>query len=266
MNVLNDPNARLNVDLGEQSESLLRRIRSSRFAARAVGIVIQTLLPPVCAGCGVSGHWMCPACDANTRQIVLTSVCIRCGHPDGTGSVCSRCEDWNSALMQCRSTYVFNGAVRQMIYKLKYQGEFARSEWCGRELARLVTELKWRPDVFVPVPLHSSRVRTRGYNQSAKVAEVVSSMLSIPNTDALTRTRATVSQVGLDVEQRRENVLDAFSCDHNVAGRSVVLIDDVVTTGATLDACAYACWLAGATSVRAVTVATATNVQHVQPG
>jgi ComF family protein len=156
----------------------------------------------------------------------------------------------------CRSAYVFDGVVRTTIHRLKYHGEYARSEWCGLQVARMIIELGWRPDLIVPVPLHRSRLRSRGYNQSAKIASVASRMLDVPAGGVIVRTRATVSQVGLDADGRRANVDGAFSCEHDLSDLSVLLVDDVVTTGATIDACASACRTAGASHVWAATVAT----------
>jgi ComF family protein len=156
----------------------------------------------------------------------------------------------------CRSAYLFDGVVRTTIHRLKYTGEFARSEWCGVEISRLMIELGWEPDLIVPVPLHRSRLRSRGYNQSAKIAAVASKALGIPWGNVVTRTRATVSQVGLDAERRRENVMGAFASLYDLEDLSIVLVDDVVTTGATINACADACRVSGARDVRAVTLAT----------
>jgi ComF family protein len=199
---------------------------------------------------------MCPICDQHIRRISLNRVCKRCGSIRDEGSACERCSDWSRALASCRSAYVFDGAVRKTIHQLKYQGEFARAEWCGRELARLVIELGWRPDLLVPVPLHRSRLRSRGYNQSAKIAAVVAASIMTPSGSVLVRTRATQTQVGLDAAGRRENVHGAFACPHDLRDLSILLVDDVVTTGATLEACAVACCQAGAQDVWAITVAT----------
>lgn len=227
-----------------------------RWVTRTVDTMVGVALPPVCAGCGASGHWVCPPCDRSAARIDLVSACQRCGAPQAGGGRCERCEDWSQALAACRSAYVFDGVVRRTIHQLKYRGEFARSAWCGTEISRLMIELGWQPDLIVPVPLHQSRLRSRGYNQSAKIAAFVSSALGVPWGNVVSRTRATVSQVGLDAQGRRENVGGAFTCSHVLVDLDILLIDDVVTTGATLTACADACRSAGARTVRAVTVAT----------
>lgn len=235
---------------------LLGGVRASRVVATALDAVLRTVLPPVCAGCGVSGYWICPICDQLVRRIDLSDVCARCGSPARAGTACSRCAGWTTALGACRSAYVFDGAIRQTIHQLKYRGEYARAEWCGIELARLAIELDWQPDLLVPVPLHRTRLRSRGYNQSAKIAAVTSTALATPWGNVLTRTRATMSQVGLDAMRRRENVNGAFACRHDLGDLEILLVDDVVTTGATIEACAEACWRAGARDVRALTLAT----------
>lgn len=235
---------------------LIGRVRVPLAATRVIDAFVRTALPPVCAGCGASGHWLCPLCNRAARRIVLECGCSRCGRVMGAGATCNRCEEWSTALSTCRSAYVFDGVVRTMVHRLKYRGEHARSEWCGVEVARLVIELGWQPDLLVPVPLHRSRLRSRGYNQSAKVASVAASALSLPWGNVLIRARATVSQVGLDAAGRRANVSGAFACPHDLTDLSILLIDDVVTTGATLEACAVACRHAGARDVRAVTLAT----------
>jgi ComF family protein len=239
-----------------QRSGLLRGLVESERVGRAINAIVRTAFPPVCAGCGVGGYWICPICDQSTRRIALDSVCRRCGTPRGEGRVCDRCSEWGSAVSACRSAYVFDGVVRTTIHRLKYNGEYARSEWCGLEVARLIVELGWRPDLIVPVPLHRSRLRGRGYNQSAKIAGVASRLLDTPTGSVVVRTRATVSQVGLDADGRRVNVEGAFACPHDLSDLGVLLVDDVVTTGATLNACAAACREAGAVDVWAVTVAT----------
>lgn len=235
---------------------VFRGVVGSPLVSRAIDTVVRTAFPEVCAGCGVSGYWICPICDQGARRLLFDAVCRRCGSETALGSRCDRCDAWTSSITACRSAYAFDGVVRTTIHRLKYQGEYARSEWCGLQIARLVIELDWQPDLIVPVPLHRTRMRTRGYNQSAKIANVTARLLEVPAGSVLVRTRATQSQVGLDGEGRRANVDGAFACPYDLTDLSVLLIDDVVTTGATLDACSIALRAAGANDVWATTVAT----------
>ena len=144
-----------------------------------------------------------------------------------------------------------------MIHLLKYDGERARAEWCGSAVADIVRASQWSMDLVIPVPLHRSKEWTRGYNQSRLVAREVAAGLGLELADSLVRTRQTRSQVDLDADQRRENVRGAFVARRQLVGLSVLLIDDVITTGSTLVECAAACRQAGASSVFAATVATA---------
>jgi ComF family protein len=158
--------------------------------------------------------------------------------------------------LEVRSVYEFSGALRDSILKMKYRGEYARAEWHGAMIAGLVSELRWTPDVLVPVPLHPNRLRQRGYNQSQKLAEAAGKALNVPVVAGLRRNRDTPQQTTLGVHERRINVAGAFSSTLSLAGVRVVLVDDVATTRATLLECAAACRESGAESVRAVTLVT----------
>lgn len=184
-------------------------------------------------------------------------VCRRCGSlVDNGTSGCPRCSRWSSMLIQARSVFVFEGVVRASIHRLKYRRESARSEWCATEMARSMPLAFRTADVLIPVPLHRSRLRERGYNQSERIARSLGAIAGIEMADVLERTRPTVSQVGLTAEGRWSNVTGAFRATTDIAGVSVLLIDDVMTTGATLQECASACLKAGAKEVRSYTVAT----------
>ena len=151
--------------------------------------------------------------------------------------------------------FVFDGPVRDAVHRLKYGGEYARAAWAGEHLAPTLCRLGWRADLLLPVPLHPIRLRQRGYNQSAKLAAALGKRLDVTVRDALVRERNTRPQVDLSAVERRRNVDGAFNARERLDGRHVVLIDDVMTTGATLLDCARACRAAGAADVRALTVA-----------
>lgn len=153
----------------------------------------------------------------------------------------------------------FDGSLRQAIHRLKY----ASARDVVKPLAEMMIQF-WREtplpaDVVVPVPLHPHRQRERGYNQSMLLAQAFGSAAELAVADkVLFRRRNTVSQTTLDAEQRRENVSGAFECaPAAVQDRRVLLIDDVCTTGATLEACSVALKAGGARSVWALTLARA---------
>jgi ComF family protein len=156
-----------------------------------------------------------------------------------------------------RSVAIHNGALRQAIHHLKYQRRRELAPTLGGMLFEYWQEAKLPTDLVIPVPLHSSRQQERGFNQAGLLASVLAERARLPLNDAhLTRTRATPPQVGLGAEERKVNVQDAFTWRGNgLEDLRVLLIDDVCTTGATLEACAVALQAGGAKSVWALTLA-----------
>lgn len=218
---------------------------------------MRLALPEVCAGCGISGWWVCPDCSISVRRLAAERTCIRCGRiSDASTYGCSRCSSWSTPLLQARSIFMFEGTVRASIHRLKYRNEPARAEWCAAEMAADMPTAYRVSDVLIPVPLHPVRLRSRGYNQSDRTARALSNRVGIMSEELLERTRPTTSQVELSAEDRWVNVTGAFRATRNLSRMNVLLIDDVMTTGATLHACAVACVEAGAEQVRSLTVAT----------
>ncbi|MCO5176408.1 MAG: hypothetical protein M9890_05460 [Thermomicrobiales bacterium] len=146
-----------------------------------------------------------------------------------------------------------------MIHRLKYGSEPARAAWCASAIAAEVADIGWSVDLIVPIPLHRSKQRSRGYNQSLLIAQHMARQIDVQAQDALVRVRHTQSQVDLDAAERRDNVRGAFVARRQFNGASILLVDDVVTTGSTLIECAIACHQAGAGSVDAMTLATAVS-------
>jgi ComF family protein len=198
-------------------------------------------------------------------------VCDRCGLPlpslrsAAADAICARCRrQAHAALDRCRSAGVYEDSLREIIHACKYGGR--RS--LVRPLARFMREqadtraLFAGIDVVVPVPLHWTRRRTRGFNQARDLARAL--RLEAPVRRALRRVRATPPQTDLPAAQRHRNVRGAFALARNAAagarsldGACVLLVDDVCTTGATLEACARVLKAAGVREVRAVTAARA---------
>jgi ComF family protein len=160
---------------------------------------------------------------------------------------------------QIRSAGYSDGVLREAIHALKYDGITALTEPLAGILADHWSRCPMAADVMVPVPLHRSRLRRRGFNQAALLARALSEKIDIPVDEGiLVRHRRTAAQVGLDADERMRNVHDAFRCvSERAAGRRVLVIDDVCTTGSTLEACAVALRQGGARSVRALTLARA---------
>lgn len=152
---------------------------------------------------------------------------------------------------------LFDGAIRRAIHAFKYRHVAALGEPLGNILAEFWQQVAWPVDLIVPVPLHSHRQRERGYNQAALLAQGLVRAAHLPlRANALQRVRATASQMTLDAAQRRSNVNAAFRSDDNgLRGKRVLLVDDVCTTGATLNACAVALKSAGAVEVWGLTLA-----------
>jgi ComF family protein len=156
-----------------------------------------------------------------------------------------------------RSVYRYEGSVRKLVHAYKFKGQSCLADPLAAQLEAFRASWDFVPDLIVPVPLAPGRRRERGFNQAALLAERLGRAFSIPISEALSRTRSTVAQVGLTAAQRRRNVEGAFALRRGavVAGQRLLLIDDVATTGATLDACARALLEAGAKDVSGLTIA-----------
>ncbi len=220
------------------STRLLRRI--GRFA-------LDFVFPPRCAGCGADGTFLCDSC-VTTLGRALPPRCTRCWRP-GVGAACVLCQVAPPPFDGLRTGYVYEGLARELVHSFKYRGLTA----LAAPLAGLCVDSlrdEGRPfDVLVPVPLHSMRKRTRGYNQAELLAGHIGKALGIRvEGRALERRRGTPQQArSADAEERRRNVAGAFRGRPGVVeGQSVLLIDDVTTTGATLAACAQALKESGA--------------------
>ncbi len=179
--------------------------------------------------------------------------------PDG-GARCSPCRRHRRAFRFCRSAGLYDGSLRKAILLFKYAGreEMARPlALCMEDTFRSRPELH-QTDCVIPVPLHFLKRHARGFNQSELLARELTARVGLPlQLNALVRRRWTRAQAGLGKEKRKGNVQDAFQVKstEGVNGKHVLLVDDVCTTGATLDACAQALKEAGAKRVNALTLA-----------
>jgi competence protein ComFC len=158
-----------------------------------------------------------------------------------------------------RSWAVFDSPIQNGLHTMKYRGNLGFGEAIAMQMTDFVRSLQWPIDVLIPVPLGKKRLKERGYNQVGLVAHPLAVQLGLNYApDALRKTRETRSQVGLTVSQRSENVREAYQVDlKDVKDETVLLMDDVATTGSTISACTAALFSAGAQEVYVLTIARA---------
>ncbi len=219
--------------------------------AKLRGIALDLLFPQWCVGCGKEGDFLCYSCRQSLPRI-MPPLCPRCGRPQPSGMLCSGCVSWRAEIDGIRSPFRFDGVIRQAIHQLKYRNLRALAlPLAGLQNDYLITN-PVPAEVLVPVPLHQKRLRERGYNQSSLLANELGKLNNLPVVDGcLIRQRHAPPQARTStVDERQSNVAGAFAChDLRLKDRQVLLIDDVSTSGATLDACAAVLKAAGATSV-----------------
>lgn len=222
-------------------------------------ICLDTLFPPYCLHCKALNSWFCENCLSQVDYIT-THICSRCGTPWANGS-CKHClqhqlHDINGIRA---AACFYDDPMRSTIHAFKYNNQKAVAGVLGQILAKTYQQYNLKAEVLVAVPLHPSRLKERGYNQSELLAQQLGRLLQLPVSSlTLQRTKKTKSQITLGATERKENVAGAFACcDNRLTNKHILLIDDVCTTGSTLDACAAALKASGSASVWGLTLARA---------
>jgi ComF family protein len=182
-----------------------------------------------------------------------------CGDFQAQDQLCQQCSKLLPHYKSLRSWATFEGTLREAIHKFKYERDLTLGDLFARPMIELVNKMNWQIGLVTPVPLSQMRFAERGYNQSAFLARPIALGIKSPySSKALKRDRDTQAQVGLNAEERRNNVADAFSAETGlVFQKNVLVVDDVTTTGSTIDACAAALIQAGAKNVYGLTLARA---------
>jgi ComF family protein len=222
-------------------------------------LALDIALPTLCVSCRepVDGEGVCAGCWAKL-SFIAQPFCPRLGIPfvydPGPELLSMEAIANPPAYQRARAAVRYDDVARTLVHALKYQDRTDLAPAMGRWMARAGKELLDEADVLVPVPLHWRRGWSRRYNQSGALARVISHQTGVKlATEALRRVRATEQQIGLSRPQRASNVQGAFKVapEHSadIAGRRVVLVDDVLTSGATTDACARALLRAKAAQV-----------------
>jgi len=208
-------------------------VRQRSLASRIWSHAVDAVFPPRCVSCRAFGRFLCDGCWAR----MVPAEHPRCGvcWQRGEDSPCQDCRREQPAFTAVRSAYDYGGAARDLIHALKYGGVSAVAPLMGEEMAGRLAD--WPPDVsaIVPVPMAGSRRRRRGYNQSQLLASEIGRFAGIPVAGRALVRRAGESQVEQpDEAARRANVKDAFAAGREPATDCVLLVDDTMTTGATL--------------------------------
>lgn len=225
--------------------------------ARLREIAFNFVFPKWCVGCGVEGDFICDSCRQSLHRIT-PPVCPKCGRPQSSGALCSDCVSREAVIDGIRSPFKFDGVIRQAIHELKYRNLRSLAAPLAKFLHDYLITEHIPVEVLVPVPLHGKRLRERGYNQSELLARELGKLVDLPVAgDYLMRQQQSSPQARTsNVEERYSNVAGAFICrDRKLRGRQVLLIDDVCTSGATLDACAASLREVGVASVWGLVVA-----------
>lgn len=217
------------------------------------------LYPPRCCNCDRWGFVLCDECFTQIDPL-SGNLCHKCGYPIvGQGSLCEDCRLDTPPYTQMRSWTSHAGPIQKAIHALKYKRNLALGSILAEPLVGIVKKNGWQIDLVVPIPLSKSRLKTRGYNQAALISRHLAATLNIQHSSStVKRIRNTSTQIEMDVNKRFTNLLDAFYANPaTLKKRNILIIDDVVTTGATMQNCAKALLKAGADNIYCLSVARA---------
>jgi ComF family protein len=251
--------------MGDAAGEIPAPVSTARLASAADKVrallraALDIALPRLCAVCRepVEGEGLCASCWSK-RSFITRPYCERLGIPfvydPGPGILSMEAIADPPAYNRARAAVRFDEISRDLVHALKYGDRLDLAPMMGRWISRAGREVLAEADALVPVPLHWRRLWTRRFNQSAMLAAAVSAASGVPMvTDALKRVKATVQQVGLSRSERAANVQGAFRVPEQgkaaVVGRRLIVLDDVLTSGVTVEGCARALLRAGASNV-----------------
>lgn len=242
-----------------------------RDKIRAVGeIILELLYPRKCIFCTSTikmnsyrdikehkkGEYLCEKCKRKLKdKYIEEPYCLKCGKQleNMEQEYCGDCQTHSHIYDRGLAVFKYHDDVKKSIYRFKYKGIKIYGEFYGEQMAEKYEDIikNWNPDVIVPVPIHKSRMRKRGYNQSQIIGKALSERLKIPiDENVLFREKKTQPQKKLSKNNRKKNVENAFKVSKNVVKyKQIILVDDIYTTGATIDACTYVLKQAGVQKV-----------------
>ena len=211
---------------------------------------IQTLLPQSCLLCGVGTgrHPLCAGCNADLPRST-SACCPVCALPSPQSETCGTCLQHPPAFDATVAAFSYAFPADALLRAFKYREQLQIAILVANNLVPALTT-RPRPDLVIPMPLHPQRLRQRGFNQAAEIAVRIGCALDIPlATNAVIRVRHTDPQAGLPLDKRKRNIRGAFAATQDLSGKKVAIVDDVMTSGASLDELAKTIKAAGAASV-----------------
>lgn len=216
----------------------------------------RSILPQACLLCGarVTGALLCPGCTEDMPALPRER-CPQCALPSPGGDPCGGCLKHPPSFSHTAAAHAYAFPLDALVKHCKYGGNLGLTDWFADGLARELAGAP-RPDLILPMPLHDVRLAQRGFNQATEIARRLAPRLGVPwLAQGCRRVRDTPPQAGLDLKARRRNLRGAFACDMDLSGRRVALVDDVMTSGTSLDELGRTVLKAGATEVWAWVVA-----------
>ncbi|MGR8978930.1 MAG: ComF family protein [Gammaproteobacteria bacterium] len=206
-----------------------------------LNIIQDCLFPPTCILCGDDGINSRDICSGCRRALPRNDCCCsQCGEvleiQTGGDALCGRCIGHRPAYDKTYAPFIYEGAVSYLITRLKFSARYPNARLLGMLLAEYLEHHAELPDCLIPVPLHIARYRQRGFNQAVEIARIVSKELKIPlDVSCCQRHRDTPHQTGMTAKQRHKNIKNAFSLTGTIPFDHIALIDDVMTTGSTVN-------------------------------
>lgn len=204
------------------------------------GQAIEVLFPSLCSGCGKGGSFFCDSCRRKLPYL-KGPTCSRCGKPVASAGICAECYKSPPSVDSIKAPFIFDGVIRSAIHQFKYKDIRALAQPLAEFLYLYLRENGVGEAVLVPIPLHKAKLKERGYNQAELLARALGKLTGWPvQTGSLVRLTDSIPQARTtSARERCRNVEGAFSSENSLLkGKAVLLIDDVCTTGATLNACA----------------------------
>ena len=231
----------------------IRKIEWPDSWKRTAKAATELLYPSTCPVCGKISQGVCEDCRKELK-FVEQPVCYRCGKPVGSmeQEFCPDCQKTHHSYRQGCAMLLYEGKVKEAIHKIKYSNKREYLETFARMLARYGEKnvQMWRPEVLVPIPMYPKKKKFRGYNQAEILAGYLGEYWNLPvDTELLKKVRDTGAQKELDRATRRKNLLEAFEAERESPYQRVLLVDDVYTTGSTVDAAAESLKRAGISDI-----------------